>query len=467
MTAQPFIIGFLANLAGASLAMLVVLVIRQPVARLFGAGPAYALWLLPAFRLVAPPLPSFAPEIAPTLPPLTLIVAAAEEAAPLPAGGGPAEWALLLLAIWAGGAAVFLAWQFLSYRRFLTELSLASRSIGAHRGLPLIESAAVQGPLALGLLDRRIIVPADFATRYSAEEQRLALEHEAVHHRRGDLWCNHVGLFMLALNWFNPLAWFAFRAFRADQELACDAAVTARAGLEERHDYARALIKSASRPGLIAACPLNHADQLKRRLKMMKTHSSGRLRMFGGAAAIALLAGASLALGAPSFAQPGEPAPEGKQDQAAPREERVIIRTHRIDRAEGRGKAAHRERHGSSGHAEHAEHGDRDRHVVVMTHRRGEGEQGDHAAHAEHMGHRIHMAMADCEGGEGAEVNEDSGNERTRVIVCARGGGAPAERAARLQQIRDRMAQHDELSAEQRARVTAALDREIARLRGQ
>ena len=36
-----------------------------------------------------------------------------------------------------------------------------------------------------------------------------------------------VALLVLALNWFNPVAWVAFRAFRADQELACDAAVAA------------------------------------------------------------------------------------------------------------------------------------------------------------------------------------------------------------------------------------------------
>ena len=142
----------------------------------------------------------------------------------------------------------------------------------------------MQGPVALGLLDRRIVVPADFATRYSAEERRLALDHESIHHRRGDIWWNLVGLFILALNWFNPVAWLAFRAFRADQELACDAAVAAAASADARHDYARALIKSASRPGLIAACPLNHADQLKRRLKMMKDHRSSRARMLGGAA---------------------------------------------------------------------------------------------------------------------------------------------------------------------------------------
>ena len=36
--------------------MLLVLAIRRPVRRLFGAGPAYALWLVPALRLVVPPL---------------------------------------------------------------------------------------------------------------------------------------------------------------------------------------------------------------------------------------------------------------------------------------------------------------------------------------------------------------------------------------------------------------------------
>lgn len=44
-------------LAGASLLTLLVLAIRRPVARHFGAGIAYALWLLPLARLVMPPLP--------------------------------------------------------------------------------------------------------------------------------------------------------------------------------------------------------------------------------------------------------------------------------------------------------------------------------------------------------------------------------------------------------------------------
>src|SRR5207237_9737132 len=201
----------------------------------------------------------------------------------------PGHWVPLLVALVAAGAAAFLLWPVWSYQRFVRSVLRDSRKLGDYRGLQLIESGAVDGPISLGLLRRRIVVPSDFERRYSPGEQALALDHEAIHHRRLDLWWNHLGLLILALNWFNPVAWFAFKAFRADQELACDAAVAARAEPGMRHDYACALVKSASRPGLIAACPLNHADQLKRRLKMLKFHKPARLRMLGGAAAIITL----------------------------------------------------------------------------------------------------------------------------------------------------------------------------------
>jgi beta-lactamase regulating signal transducer with metallopeptidase domain len=468
---------FFANLGWASLVMLLVLAARRPVALWFGAGAAYALWLLPALRLVIPPLPAFAPDLPAIAPAETLIVWAGE-AAPLPAQGGMASWLPLAVALWALGAIGLLAWQLVSYRRFLAEIDAGARDLGVHRGVKLVESRAVQGPVALGLLGRRIVVPVDFGLRYSAAEQRLALDHEAIHHRRGDLWWNHLGLLVLAANWFNPVAWLAFRAFRADQELACDAAVAASATPDVRLDYARALIKSASRPGLIATCPLNHADQLKRRLKMMKTHKASRLRLLGGAAAVGSLAAISLALGTPGLAaeQSTPQAETPKQSEAAParerREERVIV--HRIERGEhGHGAAAgghpegdRRERRivimsdDHHAHGGHAAHGDHPR-VHAFTLRRGEGGTAVVGGHGEHV------AVADCAGGQATEVNEGEASDRTRVVLCGRGNATPAERAERLQRARDRLAGDSELSAEAKARVTAALDREIARLRGQ
>jgi beta-lactamase regulating signal transducer with metallopeptidase domain len=281
-----------------TLLMVMVLVLRGPVARSFGAGWAYALWAVPALRLVLPPLPQLAPDL--HLPAAVLFIpTAAEMAAPLPAEAGPGQWVPFMLAMWAGGAVIFLILQWLGYRAFLGQIRESSRPARPplFGGIRTWISDKVDGPLAIGVIERRIVLPGDFSRRYNPVERRLALEHELVHHRRGDIWWNLAATFVLAIFWFNPVAWLAFRAFRSDQELACDAAVARTASLDERCDYARALVKSASRPGLIAACALNPAGELKRRLRMMRNHRASRLRSAGGVVALAAFAVAGFAVG--------------------------------------------------------------------------------------------------------------------------------------------------------------------------
>lgn len=214
---------------------------------------------------------------------------------------------------------------------------------------------------------------------------------------------------------------------------------------------------------------------------MMKDHKASRLRLLGGVAAVTLLAGVSLALGSPGFAQSGEQA--AKQDQAEPRrerrEERVIIRTHRVDEGDHGDHRAHREQGARGDDAGHRDHAHHDRRVIVVTRPGGHGGHGAndgdgerpvrrfemHVPHGGPGGPGVHLATAVCGDGERSEVNE--GDERTRVIVCSRGTATPAERIERMQRVRDRLAEDGELSAVQRSRVAAALDREIARLRGQ
>ncbi|MEA3051322.1 MAG: bla regulator protein blaR1 [Sphingomonadales bacterium] len=295
------------TLVAVTLLMAMVLLLRGPVARHFGAGWAYALWAVPALRLVLPPLPQLAPDL--YFPPVVLFIpTAAEMAAPLPAEAGPGQWVPFMLAMWAGGAVIFLTLQWLAYRAFLGRIRETSRPARPplFGGIRTWISEAVDGPLALGVIERRIVLPGDFSRRYNPVERRLALEHELVHHKRGDIWWNLVGMLILAIFWFNPVAWLAFRAFRSDQELACDAAVARTASLDERCDYARALVKSASRPGLIAACALNPAGELKRRLRMMRDHRASRLRSAGGVGALAVFAVAGLALGS-AAQRPSEP----------------------------------------------------------------------------------------------------------------------------------------------------------------
>jgi len=325
-----------------TLLMAMVLLLRGPVARSFGAGWAYALWAVPALRLVLPPLPQLAPDV--FFPPVVLFIpTAAEMAAPLPAEAGPGQWVPFMLAMWAGGAVIFLILQWLGYRAFLGRIRDSSRPARPplFGGIRTWICDQVDGPLALGVIERRIVLPGDFSRRYNPVERRLALEHELVHHKRGDIWWNLAATLVLAIFWFNPVAWLSFRAFRSDQELACDAAVARTASLDERCDYARALVKSASRPGLIAACALNPAGELKRRLKMMRNHRASPLRSTGGLVALAAFAMAGFALGTAdrppaalattkyAFAPPAAASPAPVAHAAAPAPELAVVVTAR------------------------------------------------------------------------------------------------------------------------------------------
>ena len=291
--------GWLAEtLVAVSAAMLLVLALRRPVARAFGAGWAYALWLIPAARLLLPPLGLVSLDLIPS-PAGSFIPPAGGVTALPPAAAGPGQWVPFMLASWAGGAVIFLILQWLGYRAFLRRLGEDARPARPpfYEGVATFVSRLVEGPVAVGLLRRLIVVPADFTRRYSEAERRLAMAHERTHHRHGDLWWNAVALVVLAANWFNPLAWIAFRAFRTDQELACDAAVAARASAGERCDYARALVKAAAGPRLAAACSMSDSGDLKRRLRMIASHRVSHVRRAGGAIAVAVLALAGFAVG--------------------------------------------------------------------------------------------------------------------------------------------------------------------------
>src|SRR3546814_2921966 len=59
-----------------ALLVLAVLLIRKPFARHFGARLTYSLWLIPALRLILPPLPfadPVTPQVAATSPETTVI----------------------------------------------------------------------------------------------------------------------------------------------------------------------------------------------------------------------------------------------------------------------------------------------------------------------------------------------------------------------------------------------------------
>ncbi len=293
------------TMVATTLLMLLVLALRRPVAAAFGARTAYALWALPTLRLLLPPLPGWAPLYVPVAHsgpanPLTIAIVDPATAAHLardvapPLAGTPPSLDLLLahatpslLVFWLAGAALWFGWQLLRYRGFLARALAEAEPLTRVGATEVLITPAVSGPMAAGVLRRRIFLPADFLGRYGAAERRLALLHEGAHHDRGDLVANFIGLAVVALHWWNPVAHWAWRAFRSDQELACDATVLAGADGADRAAYGRAVLKSACAAAPVAACAMNDKSHLKQRIVMMRERPLGRMRRLAGTAAVA------------------------------------------------------------------------------------------------------------------------------------------------------------------------------------
>jgi beta-lactamase regulating signal transducer with metallopeptidase domain len=290
------------TLVATTLLMLVVLAIRAPVRRWVGPQLAYALWAIPLLRMLLPPMPAEWREAG--VAPVAIAGEMLARYVDLPAVvDAPVEaglpWAAMIVSAWAIGAAGFLAWHLIAYSRFCARVKAGGRRRAALVGgrVAMIESDAAAGPLAFGIWRKYVAFPADFAERYDEMERDLALAHELGHHARGDLAANWAALAMLAFHWFNPVAWRAFRAFRADQEMACDALVLAGRHPALRHAYGRAIVKSAHGGAVSAACHLHTINEIKGRLRMLTHHQKPTRRTTRtGLAGIAALTLTGLAL---------------------------------------------------------------------------------------------------------------------------------------------------------------------------
>ncbi|WP_184719176.1 M56 family metallopeptidase [Caulobacter sp.] len=272
-------------------AVLLVLTLRLPVRAAFGARSAYALWLvvplsvlallIPARTVVvpfepAPALPTVPAPAQPT-PAATTEAAAPDLSLPLTE---------IALGLWALVALTALVVQAERQRRFVRSLGWLSPA----DGLLWSERPGV-GPAVIGALAPRVVLPADFAQRFTPQEQDLILAHENNHLAVGDAQINAVVTGLQCLFWLNPMIHLGAAALRVDQEIACDAAVLARHP-KTRRAYGEAMLKTQLAPfapPLGCHWPASANQQLKERFTMLSRHHAHRGRHLAGAAAVALL----------------------------------------------------------------------------------------------------------------------------------------------------------------------------------
>lgn len=325
-----------------------VLLLRGPVARHFGPQMSYALWALPFLRFLMPPvvLPaSLAPEPAADM--LATSAGTGELASladvawhPVAGSGGtlpefspantPGLWsdwsgllADVLIFVWLGGAAAFLLWRWWTYFRMRDWLLAGARPVGEVGRIRLVESPAVKSPVAFGVSDKVIALPMEFMAMEDRAARDLAIGHELAHHRGRDLLANILAQPILALHWFNPLAWLGWRAMRRDQEAACDARVIAGSDPQTRAQYGRVIASFAAGPRLSLAAPMaGHRNfgpllgekSIIHRLRSLamsdvspRRRLAGRLLLAGAALALPLTASISYAGDSRLLPQPPQP----------------------------------------------------------------------------------------------------------------------------------------------------------------
>ncbi|WP_128657268.1 DUF4850 domain-containing protein, partial [Paenibacillus sp. 598K] len=122
------------------------------------------------------------------------------------------------------------------------QLAACAEELQLRRYPELRVSAAIASPALVGVWRPILLVPEPQQLQLSAEQWHYILLHELVHFKRRDALVNWLMALLVAVHWFNPLLWYAARQMRADQELACDAAVLRRIAPEATSVYGQAML---------------------------------------------------------------------------------------------------------------------------------------------------------------------------------------------------------------------------------
>lgn len=277
-----------------SAALVLVLALRGPALRHGGAQLAYKTWALVPMFLIAYVLTLWVQSVNPTRSSLEFSPVTIQWVQSISSGiAQDSSQRNLWLGVWLIGCALALARLIDQYLRF-------TRSIGdvwCEPGIN-IQLAERGGPMVMGLFRPKIVLPSDFAQRYSPDEQQLIMTHEQTHLDRGDLIVNAFASLLTVIFWFNPLIYWAASRLRIDQELSCDAAVLAHPATPPNSEktYAEALVKTLTGQNIASTSPTSCHWQsrhpLKERIMQLKprpTSRAAKLTMQLSVAAVATI----------------------------------------------------------------------------------------------------------------------------------------------------------------------------------
>ncbi len=302
------------TLLATSALIMLVLLIRRPVASYFGPIIAYSLWIIPAARLFMPYLTKTQHSItsdtnsvmqntanhignSDNSSSVNIALDNANEITALSNMSAPSfDYMLPILMIWSSVAVIIFIFQMGRYLSLRDELLDNADEIGTQEGVTLIQSDIVSGPFAFGIFKKYIAVPMDFNKIFDPEMREMAIAHEMAHHRYFDLMINLGAFIFLCLTWFSPLSWYAWTKFRTDQESACDARVLKDADQETKHIYGKAIARGACKEASTFLAAMSSPKTILTRLRRLKMPPISKSRSFFGRLSILTVTAIALPL---------------------------------------------------------------------------------------------------------------------------------------------------------------------------
>jgi beta-lactamase regulating signal transducer with metallopeptidase domain len=172
----------------------------------------------------------------------------------------PQRVMVILSRVWLCGVVGLLLYGLTSYLAILRKVRTATRLRDN-----IWETDRIDAPFVCGFLHPRIHVPLGLTA-----DQLIYIEaHEQTHIRRFDHFVKPFAFAVLAIHWFNPLMWVAYKLMSRDMELSCDEQAIRTLGMPARVGYSRALLElSERRSGLpVGSLPAFGENSVRARIQ--------------------------------------------------------------------------------------------------------------------------------------------------------------------------------------------------------
>lgn len=122
----------------------------------------------------------------------------------------------------------------------------------------------ISTPFLFGLVHPKIYIPAGMNENYLP----YIIRHEYAHMRRKDHLIKIAAFLLLAVHWFNPCIWIAYKMLCTDIELACDERAVRDMTHDGRREYMTALLNCSVQGKKVSACPVAFGESgIKERIK--------------------------------------------------------------------------------------------------------------------------------------------------------------------------------------------------------